>query len=586
MSRIITLITVFFCLSLFAQEPALVPVAPADDKKAEEKKAEEKKEEEKKKEEKKEGYQDLYQQYLNKYNQDQTQTAPAENKTEVPAQTVAEPAPVPVQAADNTAPVQVVEKVKEPEPVKEVVPIAPFSVKPYFYVQGFGSFSNGVKIFGTDTLSSSWKFALDNAIIDMKGGNKMFDGRILLDFAKGLDTEKVVEINYDHDSSLPTDSNNPLETEIPQNQPNALDILEDVSFKLTHPSVRKGGFGMNVDLQAGKFTMPFGLETLYANERTFTNNSYMNDVFMSDGFNDLGFSLGADFLLSNEMDLGIKFFLFNGSNENLLDAQDKFKDPAFGFDIRYNYKKDFYATAAVSFIFGSAYHDYNESIKDGIFKTTNNTYLDESTMIEENLITKEDFIINKKNILLAIGLDLGYNFNKNISLGLMTQFVLSHRDIFNPLRKDADGNTHIDSAGVLNDDGNGDPLRFLRDGSTNFWGSSNYTTWGLFAAPYAKVYMFDILARISYNKAPFLYNFLEDSNNSTLAFDLDIIYNFSDYGSLALTYTFVREVMNKYDAEYNDLNGLSEFEYLQDTFNHNSIMLNLCVNYDFLWEKN
>ncbi|HRZ80774.1 MAG TPA: hypothetical protein P5044_12255, partial [bacterium] len=80
--------------------------------------------------------------------------------------------------------------------------------------------------------------------------------------------------------------------------------------------------------------------------------------------------------------------------------------------------------------------------------------------------------------------------------------------------------------------------------------------------------------------------FLEDSNNSTLAVDLDIVYNFSDYGSLSLTYTFVRETINKYDREYNDLYGMSEFDYLKDTFNHNIIMLNLFAKYDFLWEKN
>ncbi|HNZ54829.1 MAG TPA: hypothetical protein PKN76_11895, partial [bacterium] len=283
-------------------------------------------------------------------------------------------------------------------------------------------------------------------------------------------------------------------------------------------------------------------------------------------------------------------FLFNGSNETMLDGQDKFQDPAIGFDLRFKFDSKFYTTVAFSFIWGSVYHDYDETVKDGIFDTTNGTYLNQEEEIEadriEKTATSNDYALNKKNILLSIGADLGYKLNDNISIGLMTQFAFSSRSIFNPQRIDENGNSHIDANQKLNDDGNGDHLRFLRDGSTNFWGTSNYTTWGIFAAPYTKLYMFDIMARISYNKAPYLYKFLEDSNNSSLAFDLDIVYNFCDYGSLALTYTFVREEINKYDRDYNDKNNLDEYTYIKDIFNHNIIALNLFVNYDFLWEKN
>ena len=260
--------------------------------------------------------------------------------------------------------------------------------------------------------------------------------------------------------------------------------------------------------------------------------------------------------------------------------------------LRFKLDGKFYTTFAFSFIWGSVYHDYDENVKDGIFDTTNGTYLnegainpDESDKIEKTAATN-DYALNKKNTVLSIAADLGYKANENIGFGLMAQFVFSSRFLFNPVRIDEDNNTHIDANGKLNSNGDGDLLRFLRDGSTNFWGSSNYNTWGIFAAPYAKLYMFDIMARVSYNKAPYLYKFLEDSSNSTLAFNLDIVYNFCDYGSLALVYTFIREDMYKYDKDYNAKNGYLENEYIKDVFNHNMIMLNLTVNYDFLWEKN
>jgi hypothetical protein len=106
---------------------------------------------------------------------------------------------------------------------------------------------------------------------------------------------------------------------------------------MTHPTYRKDGFGINLGFQAGKFNMPFGLETLYDHELTFSSNSYMNSVFLGEGFNDLGLTLGADFLLSNEMNLGFKFFLFNGSNETMLDGQDKFQDSILDSSLTANF---------------------------------------------------------------------------------------------------------------------------------------------------------------------------------------------------------------------------------------------------------
>ena len=382
----------------------------------------------------------MYQQYLNKYNQG-GQPAQTPAATPAPAQTPAQ-TPAPAAEPQLVAPVAETQPATAPEPVpalapvqkeakppKEIVPIKPFEVKPYFSVSTFGSFTNGVYFFGKDNLSSSYKFELDNAILDLKGGNKMFNSRLLLDFARGFATSKVVEINYEHDPSAETGETNPLEMDVTPAQPNALDILRDVSLSMTHPTYRRGGFGMNVNLQAGKYNMPFGLETLYDHELTFTSNSHLNSAFLGDGFNDLGLTLGIDMLLSNEMNLGLKFFVFNGSNEAMLDGQDKFKDPAIGFDLRFKLDGKFYTTFAFSFIWGSVYHDYDENVKDGIFDTTNGTYLnegainpDESDKIEKTAATN-DYALNKKNTVLSIAADLGYKANENIGFGLMAQFV-------------------------------------------------------------------------------------------------------------------------------------------------------------------
>ena len=587
--------TAVFVLSFFliAQEPSLVPIAPESNE-------EEEKEEEK---EEKSDYQDVYQQYLQKYSQTATpEESPAEEAEETPAEepeAVEEVAVEKVEEAPEEEKPEVAEKVKKEKPKKErkprvsreVVPLDPFVTNPYFSVTAYGSFNNGLYFFGKKSLSSSWRFALDNAILDFKGGNRMFNGRLLVDFAKGLRTDKVVAINYDHDNSMPTDGRNPVEYNVTPESPNALDILEDVSFTMKHPSYRKNGFGIDVNLQAGKFNMPFGMETLYKHEYIFDNYSYLNSHFLGKGFNDLGLSLGTDLLFSNEMNLAFTAFVFNGTNRVMLDGDNYFQDPSLGFDLRYGLKGDFYTTFAISFVFGSSYHDYDSGARDGIFQTTNNTYLDDQNKTEEYLILKEDgrndYAFNKKNRILSIATDMGYKFNENVVLGLEAQFALSNRDMFNPTRIDEDGNTHIDANGILNSIGDGDNLRFIRDGSNNFWGSSSYTTWGFYAAPYARIHMFDFLARIGYNKAPFLYRYLEDSNNSTLALDFNVIYNFSKYANVSLAYRFIKETIHKYDREYNENTpGMEEWDYLRDIFYHSHIMLNLAVKYDFLWEKN
>ncbi len=614
MRKVIILITLFFAFSLFAQEPTLVPIAPKKEEKKEEKKKEKKEpKKEEKKEEKKDGYKDLYQQYLNKYN---SGTATEEKKTEEEpaaqpeAQPVAQPEAQPAaqpeaqpaaqpeaqpaaqpEAQPAPAPEPVKEEPEVVEPPKPVVPLDPFVVNPYFSVSTFMFVDNGIQIFGSEDLSTSWKFSLGNAILDLKGGNRIFNGRLLFDFAKGLSTEKVVVINYNHDPSLPTDSTNPVENIVPQNQPNALDIIQDASFSITHPSVRKGHWGMNFLMQAGKFYMPFGIESIYDSEAPFPTKSRLNDQFLGGGFNDLGLSLGLDFLLSNTMNLAFNIFVFNGGNETMLDGQDKFQDPALGFDLRFKTKGKFYSTFSFSLIWGSVYHDYDEDIAGGIFDTTNGTYRNDQNQVDENLVLKDDstgrndFALNKKNILFSIGTDLGYKVNENIKIGLMAEFDFSARQIFNPERIDEDGNTHIDADGILNSTDSGDKLRFLRDGSENFWGSSNYTTMGLFVAPYANIYMFDLLVRINYFKAPYLYRFLEDSSNSDLGLDVSLVYNFCDYASLGLSWYFAKEVIYKHDSAYNQAEGLDSWVYLKDTFNHNKVMLSLGFNFDYVWEQ-
>ena len=424
---------------------------------------------------------------------------------------------------------------------------------------------------------SSYRFGVDNAVLDFKGGNRMFNGRILADLAKGLKTTKDIEFNYDHDSELPTDYTNPLEYTETGDSPNALDILKDVSFSMTHPSYRNndGTFGLNINLQAGLFGLPFGVEGGYDHEITYGHSAIKND-FLGGAFRDVGVSLGFDFLIEDNMDLALTLFLFNGKNETMLDGEDHFKDPAFGFDLRYKYNDSkLYATAAFSFVLGSAYIGYNEdeSITGSIFNTTNGTYLDEKNKIDENLILKDDesgrndYLANKKNIIFAVGTDIGYNINDDVTIAFKGEFAYSNRSIFNPYANIYIGKDYYENA------------RFIRDGNEGMiWGKGSYNPWGFFVMPYTHVYWFDIMARFSYFKQPYLYTFIQDSENTNMGVDFAFIYNFCDYAGVEFDYNFIREKVNMYDEAYN------KHEYYTNTYNTHIFTIALTGWFDFLWE--
>ena len=535
---------------------------------------------------------DLYQQYLNQYNNNQPAQAepakpaepapapaqPAEEKKEEPAQPAEEKKEEPAQPAEEqkeeAAPAAEEQKEEAAPAAEGDGKIAPFETNPYFSANAFMALSNSIYTFGGNVMPhSSYRFSIDNAVIDLKGGNHMFNGRILFDLAQGFTTSKEVEFNYDHDSELPTDNTNPLEFAETSDSPNALDVLKDVSFSMVHPSYRNasGTFGLNVELQAGLFGLPFGIEGGYDHEITFAHSAIKND-FLGGGFRDVGVSLGFDLLFADNMDLDLTLFVFNGKNETMLDGEDRFKDPAFGLDIRYKYESRFYATAAFSLVVGSAYIGYDEETEGGIFQTTNGTYLDEKNKIDENLILKDDeigrndYAANKKNIIFTIGTDLGYNINDDVNVGFMGEFAYSSRSIFNPYANIFIGDEYYEA-------------RFIRDGNEGMiWGKGSYSPWGFFAMPYAHVYWFDIMARFSYFKQPYLYTFIEDSKNTTMGVDFAFIYNFCDYAGVEFDYNFIRETKNMYDEAY------STTDYYKNTYNTHIFTVALTGWFDFLWE--
>lgn len=525
---------------------------------------------------------DLYQQYLNQYNNNQQQPAPAQTEPAKPAEPApaqAEPAkPAEEKKEEAQQPAEEKKEEAAAAPAEEVEKMAPFERKPFFSVDAFMALSNSIYSFGGNIMPhSSYRFGIDNAVLDFKGGDRMFNGRILVDLAKGLKTTKEIEFNYDHDDSLPTDGTNPHEFVYVGDAPNALDVLKDVSFSMVHPSFRNeaGTLGLNVKLQAGLFGMPFGIESGYDHEITYANSA-IKEEFLGGAFRDVGVSLGLDLLLGTNMDLDMTLFVFNGKNATMLDGEDKFKDPAFGFDIRFNYESDFYATAAFSFVLGSAYIGYDEEAEGGIFQTTNGTYLDEKNKIEENLVIKDDSIgrndyaANKKNIILAVGADLGYNINDDITVGFKGEFAYSNRSMFNPYANVFLGKDYYENA------------RFIRDGDEGvIWGKSSYNPFGFFVMPYAHLYWFDIMARFSYYKQPYLYSYLEDAKNTVMGVDFALIYNFCDYAGVEFDYNYIRESYHYFDPE---VAPADPGHYYANKYNTHVFTIALTGWFDFLWE--
>ena len=241
-----------------------------------------------------------------------------------------------------------------------------FERKPYFNATVFGGVSAGINIEDGDVnKEESYEIGLDNLILDFQGGDRMFNGRAVVDFGSVDDEGKMT-----------------------------LDVIKNVSFRMQHPSFRNAArtFGLNVNLEAGLFSMPFGIENGYDHEVAFANSAIKEDFF-GGAFNDLGVSLGVDLIFSKESDLAITLFAFNGGNETVLDGEENlFRAPAFGVDVRFNKTGDFFATAAASLVFGKAYRNYD---------------LDVYNLSEEGEIESykngESLDQDKNNVLMAIG---------------------------------------------------------------------------------------------------------------------------------------------------------------------------------------
>ena len=390
-----------------------------------------------------------------------------------------------------------------------------FERKPYFNATVFGGVSAGINIEDGDVnKEESYEIGLDNLILDFQGGDRMFNGRAMVDFGSVDDEGKMT-----------------------------LDVIKNVSFRMQHPSFRNkaGTFGLDVNLQAGLFEMPFGIETGYDHEVAFANSAIKDDFF-GGAFNDLGVSLGVDLIFSKESDLAITLFAFNGANETMLDGEENlFRAPAFGADIRFNKTGDFYATAVASLVVGKAYRNYGFDVynveNDEIASYKNGESLDQ----------------DKNNVLMAIGADLGYNVNDNISIGFKGEFGLSHRALYNP------------------DFENG---KLISDGVDK--AGSSYTSWGIFAMPYATLWDIDMMARVSYFKAPFYDATIASKDDSNLGVNIAVIYNFCDYAGIELDYDFNKTTFHGY-GEKNDT--------VSESINSHSIALALSGAFDFLWEE-
>lgn len=391
-----------------------------------------------------------------------------------------------------------------------------FERKPYFTATVFGGISAGINIEDGDVnREESYEFGLDNLILDFQGGDRMFNGRAMVDFGSVDDEGKMT-----------------------------LDVIKNVSFRMQHPSFRNsaGTFGLDVNLEAGLFSMPFGIENGYDHEVAFANSAIKEDFF-GGAFNDLGVSLGVDLIFSKESDLAITLFTFNGANETVLDGEaNLFRAPAFGADIRFNKTGDFFATAAASLVVGKAYREYafdvyNLSEEGEIESYKNGGSLDQ----------------DKNNVLMAVGADLGYNVNDNISVGFKAEFGLAHRALYNP------------------DFQNG---KLISDGVKD--ADSSLTSWGLFAMPYATLWDVDMMARVSYFKAPFYEENIVSKDNSNLGVNIAVIYNFCDYAGIELDYDFNHLTSYGYDK-----NAAKE----EATLNTHAITLALSGAFDFLWEE-
>lgn len=159
-------------------------------------------------------------------------------------------------------------------------------------------------------------------------------------------------------------------------------------------------------------------------------------------------------------------------------------------------------------------------------------------------INIKDGDVNKEESY-EIGLD-------NLILDFKGEFGLTHRALYNP------------------DFENG---KLISDGVDK--AGSAYTSWGLFAMPYATLWDVDLMARVSYFKAPFYEANIASKDDSNLGVNIAVIYNFCDYAGIELDYDFNKSTFHGYEKN----------ETVSESLNTHSIALALSGAFDFLWEE-
>ncbi len=539
MRLVALLMLIFFSMAVTAEEPALVPPKKTT------KKDDSEKEDDSKKEEKSE-YQDLYQQYLNKYkqqNEKKEEPAP-EVKKEEPAPSVPEPkkevpalvkpekkidaAPKPFKdipvAAEN-------KKINKQIPIKKKAEKRDYT----FHIKGFGAITNGMQFFGSDKKSSSYKFTLDNALVDMDMNiNSIAKARFLYDFA-ALYSEEVSFVSNNYNTDLDA-------VEVDGGTGNKVDAVKEASIDFDN-------LPYGIIIKAGKFQVPFGIEnSCQAYEIPFWFKSRVSEVYLGNGFNDLGATLGYKIDLFPGSTLTARYTMFNGSNSVQLDGADLYNAPAHSFDIRYEATGKLESTVSFSVIYGSAYMPF-ESISGGLAESIASKVKDVDTY---------DLRHEEKNLLFGAGVSLDYHFSDTFKLGFDGEFFYSSRSLYNPAVNYTSGTTG-----------------YLLVDSISLYTDTNYTSYGFYIAPKMSYSIVDLMLRFSMHKAPTFIETLGDDNNLYTGFDALANINFADNAGLALSFRYYREKLNHY------LPLVDAADYSEETFNTTEVFASLWFSIDY-----
>lgn len=524
-----------FSMVLMAEEPALVPPKKNDKKEKTEK------EEDTKKEEKSE-YQDLYQQYLNKYKQK------SEKKEEV-ASEVKKEEPAPEKEAKKPAAKKSEKKADAtPKPFKDL-PVVPEKTKKIripvkkeakirdyaFHIKGYGAVTNGVQFFGSDKKSSSYKFTLDNALIDMDMNiNAFAKVRFLYDFASLYGTDVTfVSNNYDTDFDA---------VEVDGGTGTQIDAVKEASIDFDN-------LPYGVLIKAGKFQVPFGIEnSCQAYEIPFWFKSRVSEVYLGGGFNDLGATIGYKLDLLPGSTLTARYTMFNGSNSVQLDGSDLYNSPAHSFDIRYEAEGKLESTVSFSVVYGSAYVPF-ETVGGGLAESISAKVEDAD---QYNLRHEE------KNLLFGAGVSLDYHVSDDLKIGFDGEFFYSSRSLYNP------SVTYTNSTSG-----------YLLVDSISLYTDSNYTSYGFYVAPKMSYSIVDFMLRFSMHKAPTFIQTLGDDNNLYTGFDALANINFAENAGLALSFRYYSEKLNHY------LPLVDAVDYSEETFNTTEVFASLWFSIDY-----